>query len=860
MSLKKKMFRISLVLIIASIIIYLGAFAFQKIRLEALSADLNQVLNDNDKMKIEKELTSTTDDVELFLTELESTIDGTMRNAALTLQKVDTYSNVDYITLKKIVDETGMDEMYMTNEDGVFVSSTVETSIGTSLYDIWSGYEMLMTGESDELPSSLKIMAETGEIFKFTAIPRYDQNGNRVGIIEAALNAEKIEESMQFMLENNDLINGIHIVQNDGVVLTANTNANANVSYPPGKITDSKLVIEAATSNESQIKWLDNGSVVYFRPIQKFGAPAYVLVIECRQDYFAADRRFVSSNFDTIFELFTSSIIILSIMGIGISLLVIFLYIRLINGSIFKPITELIESAQSIAVGDVSVELDRDRKDEIGDLINSFGEVVDGIKEQTESLVRISKGDFSTKVEERSDKDIMSQSMNKMMDVQKSYIESISVAMTSLSDGDLDAKIDTDYEGAYVPIKENINKMIVEQQRLVSEISRISNNLSQGMLNQQIEMDFPGDYNKIKTNINKMIVTQKGYVTSISEVMDYVKNGDLSVKINEAFQGDFSPIKESINETIALLNTYIDETKRVLSAISENDLTQSIKIEFRGDFNALKTSIAEISETLNDTIIDINNGADNVSESADSIAHGAQYLAQGTNEQVETIDQIYHNVEKIIEQVETSSKSAIDAGKSSEKALKEVELGNERMNNLLGAMGDISNSSKEISNIIKTISDIAFQTNLLALNAAVEAARAGEHGKGFAVVAEEVRSLAGRTNTSAAEIEKLINYSVESVEKGENFAKDAALSLSEIVTSTEKTSEYIEYIAEDIKAQAVSSKVIESGLVSIKDIVNEAARTTELSASSSEELAAQAQSLRHLVNKFELKNGGKRKH
>ncbi len=858
MSLRKRLTRISISLLAISVIIYVAIFTVQNLRIKTLSAGVSAKLEENNKQKIERELISATDEVELFLNQLEMSIDETMRNSAMTVQKVDTYTTINVATMKEIAEQTGMDEMYLTDANGNFTMSTVDGASGGNLYDIWDGYRMLMTGEADELPSAIKIMAETGEIYKFTAIPRYDLNGNRVGIIESGFNAENIQESIGLIMENNALVDSINVVQYDGISLTNNIKETGKMKYEPGKEVKNQTVIDVANSNEPKLEWKDDGSVLYYRPIQKFGAPAYVLIVEGRQDYFAEETAVIQGGFDKIFFNFNGSIILLVITGLVIALAVVILYNRIVEVSILKPISELSESAKLIAVGDINVDLNRERSDEIGELINSFGEVVDAINAQTQSLVQISKGDFATKVVERSSKDVMAQSMNHMMKVQKSYIESISVAMNSLAKGDLNVKIDTNYEGDYAPIKETINDMIVGQNRLVSEISRISDLLSQGMLNQQIEMDFPGDYNLIKLNLNRMIEAQKGYVTSISTVMDSVSDGDLSVKINEEFRGDFKPIKESINETVSLLNAYIFEINRVLQSISENKLTEQINIEFKGDFDALKNSISDIVDTLNNTIVDINNGADNVSMGADSIAKGALSLAHGSSEQVETIDAIYVNVEKIIEQVSTSSQCAVDASNSSRKALKEVEVGNVRMNNLLKAMEQISNTSKEISTITETIAAIAFQTNLLALNAAVEAARAGEHGKGFAVVAEEVRVLASRTSASAKEIETLITQSVEGVSKGETYAKETALSLTEIVQSTEQTSEYIDLISKDIDAQAVSSKIIETGLVSIKDIVNEAARTTEQSASSSEELAAQAQNLKHLVDRFELKHEGRR--
>ncbi len=232
--------------------------------------------------------------------------------------------------------------------------------------------------------------------------------------------------------------------------------------------------------------------------------------VEIANELMDAQQKNESSTTMTLIVVSGASIVLAVIMGITIS--------RMIS----KPVRHLTDAAKRLAVGDTNIErLKYHAKDEVGQLLDSFREILDAI-------------------------------------------QALVADTNSLTEAAVDGKLSTRanagaHQGDYRKIIEGINNTLSAVIEPVNEASAVLEELAKGNLGVHVTGDYRGDHAVIKNALNGSMNTISGYIREISDVLSEIAKGNLDVGITTEYVGDFIRLKDSINDIAASLNELMSE-------------------------------------------------------------------------------------------------------------------------------------------------------------------------------------------------------------------------------------------------------------------------------------------------------------
>lgn len=525
-----------------------------------------------------------------------------------------------------------------------------------------------------------------------------------------------------------------------------------------------------------------------------------------------------------------------------------------------NPIMKLSEAAKKIASGELDVPIRSNAKDEIGELSNLFGDVVDIFSLLVDKINltnnRLMDGELDVEIDGSvfpgGYKKAVSAVNNTVNHLIGNTLDALD-CVKEYAEGNFNATAKR-LKGQQSVLPETLDILQKNLKSVNMEIKKLIDNTIAGNLNIRIESNnYKGDWRIITDGLNKLVEAVDSPISEVSGVLQHVAEADFSINVLGNYKGKFHEMKEAVNNTVKSTEEYIRDISSILIRMSNQDLNLDISKEYKGGFKVIKDALVQIIDTFNRLFNEFLSSAEQVAAGAGQISESSMSLAQGASEQSSSAQELSATIEAISQQTSENAVNSEKANNLSIDAKNSGMLSREKMENMLNSMTDIEKAASAISSIIKVINDIAFQTNLLALNAAVEAARAGEHGKGFAVVAEEVRNLAARCQKAALETTELINETIKIVSEGRRITNSTSDSLNSIVEQISGITTIINNVSTASKEQDTAVSQIKEGIAQIFDVIQANASISEEAASSAQELSSQAELFKNALSKFILK-------
>ncbi len=333
-----------------------------------------------------------------------------------------------------------------------------------------------------------------------------------------------------------------------------------------------------------------------------------------------------------------------------------------IASTISKPVAQVVDAADKLALGDVNVNVNYQSRDEIGKLADAFGKMVANIRSQAHTAERIASGDLTVDVEVKSEADLLGKKLSELVANNNDILSNIAAASDQVATG---AKQIADSSMA---LSHGATEQASSVEELTASLEEISSqtdlNAKNATTANELAVSAKKDAVQGNEQMKEMLSAMEGINEASANISKVIKVID-----DIAFQTNILALNAAVEAARAGQHgkgfAVVAEEVRNLAARSANAAKETTEM-IEGSIKKAEggTRIAQETAVALSKIV---NGVEKVATLVNDIA-------VASNEQAMGISQINQGIMQVSTVVQTNSATSEETAAASEELASQAEL------------------------------------------------------------------------------------------------------------------------------------------------------------------------------------------
>jgi len=350
--------------------------------------------------------------------------------------------------------------------------------------------------------------------------------------------------------------------------------------------------------------------------------------------------------------------IILILISVAMAIFLGFFISRIIS----NPVKKIVTAANQLAIGDMDITFDTEHRDETGQLIKAFKNLVTSTREQAILVERIADGDLTVDVPIRSDKDLLGRKLSEMVKKINGLLLNISNAAEQVSAG---SKQISDSSMA-------LSQGATEQ---ASSIEELTASIEQVSSQTKINAENASKANEMAEQAKNYAITGNEQMKKMLKAMDDINES--SSNINKIIK----VIDDIAFQTnILALNAAVEAARAGQHGKGFAVVAEEVRTLAGRSANAAKESTALIEDSIKKSeegariARETAEALEKIVDSVESVSKLVSDINNASNEQAVAISQINQGVMQVSQVVQENSATSEESAAASEELSGQADL------------------------------------------------------------------------------------------------------------------------------------------------------------------------------------------